>query len=122
MTAARPSRLAVALFVLALAVQVYSVYAPDSPAQPTFANEDKIAHALLFGMPVAIAWATGLRPRLVTGIIALHAPVSELVQHYVLPHRSGDVWDAVADLVGVLLGLLAGRAIARLVSRSSSRW
>ena len=32
---------------------------------------------------------------------ALHAPVSELVQHVALPGRSGDAWDAVLDLVGV---------------------
>jgi VanZ family protein len=112
----------VVLLVIALAVQVWSVYAPNSPAQPTFADEDKIAHALLFGVPVAIAWASRLRPRVLTAIIAAHAPVSELVQHYVLPHRSGDVWDAVADLVGVLIGVLAGRALARVVSRTSTRW
>jgi len=109
-----------------VAVQLWSVYAPDSPAQPTFAGEDKIVHALLFGVPVAIAWAARLRPRFVTVVLALHAPVSELVQHFVLPHRSGDVWDAVADLVGLLLGVLVGQAVAprfaRVVGRASTRW
>ena len=41
----------------------------------------------------------GLRPAYLVGLLALHAPVSELVQHYLLPNRSGDPWDAVADLV-----------------------
>ncbi len=118
----RMPRVGLVLLVVALVVQLWSVYAPDSPVQPSFANEDKIAHALLFGVPVAIAWASGLRPRLVTALIAAHAPVSELVQHFVLPHRSGDVWDAVADLVGVLIGILAGRALARVVGRTSTRW
>ena len=123
----RYSRVALVLFVLALAVQLWSVYSPDSPADPTFANEDKIVHALLFGVPVAIAWAGRLRPRLVTALLAVHAPVSELVQHYVLPHRSGDAWDAVADLTGVVLGVLAGVLLARLrggrmVRTGSARW
>ena len=34
----------------------------------------------------------------------VHVPVSELVQHFYLGQRSGDVWDAVADLVGVAVG------------------
>ena len=43
-----------------------------------------------------------------------NAAVSELVQHYVLPHRSGDAYDSVADLVGVTLGAWAGfRAVRR---------
>ncbi len=37
-------------------------------------------------------------------VLAVHAPVSELVQHFWLPGRTGDVWDAVLDLVGVALG------------------
>jgi hypothetical protein len=35
-----------------------------------------------------------------------HAVVSELVQHWVLPHRSGDPRDALADAIGVLLATL----------------
>lgn len=116
------ARSALVLLLAALAVQLWSVYAPDSPVRPTFAGEDKIAHALLFGVPVAIAWVGRLRPRFVTGLMVVHAPVSELLQHYVLPHRSGDAWDAAADLAGVLLAVLLGRAVARVVGRSSGRW
>ena len=49
-------------------------------------------------------------------IFAIHAPVSEPVQHFLLPGRSGDVWDAVVDLVGVALGaavLVVGARLRR---------
>lgn len=118
----RVTRVGLVLLLAAVAVQLWSVYAPVSPAQPTFAGEDKIAHALLFGVPVAIAWAARLRPRLVTALMVLHAPVSELVQHYLLPHRSGDPRDVVADLIGVLVAVLVGRTGARLVGREPARW
>jgi VanZ family protein len=50
-------------------------------------------------------------------LFAIHAPVSELVQHFLLPGRSGDVWDAVLDLVGVALG-----AAALVVGARLRRW
>ena len=50
-------------------------------------------------------------------VFAVHAPVSELVQHFLLPGRSGDVWDAVLDLVGVALG-----AAALVVRARQRRW
>jgi len=42
-----------------------------------------------------------LRP--VGVLLAVHAVVSELVQHYLLAGRSGDPSDSVADLAGVLI-------------------
>ncbi len=43
--------------------------------------------------------------------------MSELVQHFLLPGRSGDPWDAVLDLVGVGVG-----AAALLVRARRARW
>jgi VanZ family protein len=44
------------------------------------------------------------------------------VQATVLPNRSGDVVDAVADLTGVALGVLVGTAVLRmLVSRAEGQ-
>ena len=59
----------------------------------------------------------GVRPAYLLVPLALHAPVSELLQHAVLPNRSGDVWDAVADLAGVVVGATIG-----MVSRTRARW
>ena len=62
----------------------------------------------------------GLAPRSVRVavlVFAVHAPVSGLAQHALLPGRSGDVWDVVLDLVGVAVG-----ATALLVSPRMRRW
>ena len=56
-------------------------------------------------------------------VFAIHAPVSELVQHFLLPGRSGDGWDVVLDLVGVAVGaaaLVVGDAAAPLVDFAAS--
>lgn len=50
---------------------------------------------------VVVALRSGRLPAL---LLALGAPVSELVQHYVLSHRSGDPLDVAADRTGVALG------------------
>lgn len=65
---------------------------------------DKVVHLLLFAVPT---YAVGLAARSIAPTVvafALHAPVSELIQQRFLPGRTGDVWDAVLDLVGVALG------------------
>lgn len=98
---------------IALAVQLVVLYAPRGGGAPPFPNADKIAHATIFALPVLFALLARLRTGLVVGVAALHAPVSELIQWTLLPHRDGDVWDAVADLVGVGLGWLLARWLGR---------
>ena len=50
----------------------------------------------------------------VLALVCAYAPVSEVVQATLLPHRDGDWHDAAADLVGVAVGwLLAGRLLRR---------
>jgi VanZ family protein len=100
----RSRRLTVA-FVVLLVLQCVALYWPRIDIQGPVTWTDKVVHVLLFMVPVVVGLLAGLRPWLVVGVLALHAPVSELVQHYLLPHRSGDVRDAVADLAGVVLGV-----------------
>ncbi len=91
--------------VLAVALNLAVVYAPQAPSVPTGGLPlDKIVHALVFALPVVALVAAGLPLTPVVVILAAHAPLSELVQHVVLPHRSGDPWDTVADLAGVAVG------------------
>ncbi|PWJ56271.1 hypothetical protein SAMN06264364_101247 [Quadrisphaera granulorum] len=107
-------------FAAAVLVQLVVLYAPRAPATdgiPLVGGVvDKAVHAAVFA---AVAW-TGRRaglPALPLALVLLaHAVVSELLQHWVLPHRSGDPWDAVADATGVLVGLLIARRSGRLVS------
>ncbi|MGW5365448.1 VanZ family protein [Actinopolymorpha pittospori] len=105
-------------FLLACAINLFGIYSPRQPGpEATFAYEDKLAHMLIFA---AVAW-TGRQVRLPTGwlvgILALHAVVSETVQATLLPQRSGDVFDAVADLLGVLLGI----GLAQILSARGRR-
>lgn len=96
-----------ATFVAVLALQAAVLYWPSTP-EPAVAvpGLDAVVHLLVFA---AAAWAgrwagVPLRP-LVAGLVA-HAVLSELVQHALLAHRSGDPADVVADLAGLGLGLL----------------
>jgi len=94
-------------FGIAVAVQLIAVYAPSGPSGPDINGLDKLVHLSIFFVPSLAALMLGIRARWALGILALHAPVSELIQHFLLPQRNGDVSDAVADLSGVLLGGLA---------------
>jgi len=94
-------------FGVVLVVQLIVVYAPDGPAGPQINGLDKVIHVFIFAAPAFAALMVGIRARWALCILAVHAPVSELIQHFVLPHRSGDVLDVMADLSGVALGGLA---------------
>lgn len=90
-------------------VQLVVLYAPTAPAGPEVNGLDKVVHVAVFA---AVAWAAvraGLPTWPVAAVLLAHAAVSELVQHYLLPHRDGDVRDAIADAVGVAVGLAAAR-------------
>ena len=94
-------------FGVALAVQLIAVYSPQGLAGPGIPGLDKVVHASIFFAPALALLMMGVRARWALGILALHAPVSELIQHFWLPERSGDVFDAAADLTGVGLGWFA---------------
>jgi len=94
-------------FGVALAVQLIAVYSPQGLAGPGITGLDKVVHVSIFFAPALALLMIGIRARWALGILALHAPVSELIQHFFLAHRSGDVFDALADLSGVGLGWLA---------------
>ena len=100
----KPNRLWRLAFGLALAVQLIAVYAPDGPAGPQINGLDKVIHLLIFAAPAFAALMAGIPARWALGILAVHAPVSELIQHFVFPHRSGDLLDVIADVSGVALG------------------
>jgi VanZ family protein len=111
-----PRRTAVVVFAVLLAAHLAALYWPRVDIQGPVTWTDKVVHVLLFLAPTVAGLLAGVRPAYVVGLLALHAPVSELVQHYFLPNRSGDPWDAVADLCGVVLGVtsvVVGRALRR---------
>ena len=95
--------------VVALAMHLVLLYRPGSP-EPSeielFPHLDKVAHLALFGVPaflirrVTTAWWPII-------LLAVHAPVSELVQYLWIPRRNGDPFDLLADGVGIALGVWA---------------
>lgn len=94
-------------FGVALAVQLIAVYSPQGLSGPGITGLDKVVHLSIFFAPALALLMMGIRARWALGILALHAPVSELIQHFWLPERSGDVFDALADLSGVGIGWVA---------------
>lgn len=103
--------------VIAVLGQLLALYWPVVTVEGPVSWTDKVVHLLVFAVPTyAVGWA--LRSvRTAVLVFAVHAPLSELVQHFLLPGRSGDVWDAVFDLVGVALA-----AAVLVVGRPSRRW
>ena len=101
-----------ALAAIALVIQLAVLYAPRTPTVETGLPLDKVAHVVVFAVPVVALVAAGLPRRWVVMGMALHALLSEVLQAAVLPQRSGDPADVVADLVGVAIGawLARGRA------------
>ena len=109
--------LATSAAVVAVAAQLLALYWPVVTVEGPVTWTDKVVHLLIFAVPTyAVGRALG-SVRTAVLVFALHAPVSELVQHFVLPGRTGDVWDAVVDLVGVALA-----AALLVVRRPSRRW
>jgi hypothetical protein len=101
------------LLGLAVAAQLVVLYAPSPAAGvPLFVHVDKVVHVLVFLVPTAVALLAGIRPAVVVSLFGGHALVSELVQGALLPSRSGDPLDVLADLTGVALGVLVWRAVA----------
>ena len=105
--------LVVGLLLLSVAVQLVVLYAPEGGGPALFPNADKVVHLLVFLVPVALAVVAGFRRWVVAAVFATQAVLSEVVQATLLPHRSGDVLDAVADLTGVALGVLLGTTLLR---------
>jgi VanZ family protein len=102
--------------VVLLVLSLYVLFWPDpAGAGMEIPGADKVVHAVLFG---ALAASARLRfgdaPAVLAAVLT-YAVVSELVQALLLSRRSGDLLDAVADVVGGAAGWwLAGRR-ARLV-------
>lgn len=112
-------RLAWIAFALALLVQLAVLYSPSTPdGTPQVPGLDKVVHATIFLLPALFGVLAGIRPLRLGVVLVAHAIASELAQHLLLPERSGDAWDAVADIVGVVVGIAVGIVVLRRGRRS----
>jgi len=101
-------------FVAACALQLYGVYSPEEAGPSTgIPGIDKVAHFCLFAAVAFTGLKVGVPARWLLGALVLNAIGSEFVQHYLLPHRDGDPYDALADLIGVAAGAWAGFRVVR---------
>jgi VanZ family protein len=102
-----------AAFVVACCIHLYGVYSPHQAGSSVdFPYSDKLAHLFLFGSVAYFGLRSGVPARYLLPVIAANAVISEIVQYYWLPFRSGDPFDSVADLCGLALGAWLGfRAI-----------
>ncbi len=98
-----------AAFAVACLIHLYGLYAPrQTGSDVDFPYSDKLAHLALFGVVAWLGLRIGVPARWLLLALAANAVVSELVQHYLLPLRSGDPLDSVADLCGLCLGAWIG--------------
>jgi len=109
----RRPRALVAALAVAVVVQLVVLYLPGGQVPDAgFAvpGLDKAVHVAVFTLPACLAAVLGRSARWALPF-AVHAPVSECVQHAWVPLRTGDPADVVADLAGVVLGVVAARRL-----------
>lgn len=105
--------------LVAVAGHLWGLYRDHGPPTPSwFGQADKLEHVVGFGLPcflvllaVHVLHVGAARPRrwtvaFVVGAFLVHAVVSEVVQGELYTTRTGDPYDALADIAGTLLGLL----------------
>ena len=110
-----PTRLATVAFTAVVVLSLVVLFVPRAPAGPPIPEFDKLVHSGLFLLLAATTrWRFGPRLTLLALVIA-YAALSEVVQAELLPMRSGDVLDALADTGGALLGW---PLVSRLLRRS----
>jgi VanZ family protein len=105
MTGRRRDRVVLSLVVVG---HLLVLYWPRTAGPEGVPHLDKVVHALIFG---GVLWAgrrAGLPDRLLVPVLVAHAFVSEALQAWLLPGRSGDLSDVVADVVGVAAVAVAG--------------
>lgn len=100
-----PDRRSVAVAGVAVGLNLAVLYAPRAPAVATGGLPvDKLVHVVVFALPTVALARAGVPRAWSVGLMALHAPISEAIQHNLLSDRSGELGDIVADLVGVGIG------------------
>lgn len=96
------------LLVAALILlQLVGLYTPGSGSATPLPYVDKVVHAAMFGLPVYVLGRLTPHKWLWAGVFVVHAAASEVIQHYLVPYRDGDILDFTADVVGIAIALLA---------------
>ena len=95
------------------------------PVNATVFGVDKTAHFLAYyifstclGLAFNLDWRVK-RTRLVVIIVAFSfGMVLELIQEYLLPHRTFEVFDLLANSIGICAFVFSGKTIEKIVVKS----
>lgn len=96
--------------MIAALLSVVVLFTPESGVPTAPPGTDKVIHTLLF----ALLAFTGLYANIsrILPLLVVYAGVSEVLQQLITPlHRSGDVLDALVDVLGIGLGWAIASAI-----------
>lgn len=109
------STLSCLAFAGAALVHLVGLYLPrvEVPGPIDVPGADKAVHVLLFAVVMLTGALARIPARWLALVLGVHAVVSEVIQHLVLPGRSGDAFDVVANLGGVALGWYLASMIGR---------
>ncbi len=124
-------RLAHKLFLLAAVGWAALIYLlsdqPGLDVIPLFPGQDKVFHAVVFGVLGFLVLGT-LHPEtngysitqvlIAVGLTAFYGMLDEFHQSFV-PGRTADTWDVVADVAGAMLGVYVLYTFVRLRSRNN---
>jgi len=97
-------------FAAALVLHLVVLYLPRAPSTGGIPLLDKAVHLVIFALVGVTAVRAGLPRPAVLAVLLAHAVVSEVIQATLLPDRSGDPLDSLADGVGVLVALALTRS------------
>lgn len=101
------------ILIGAVVVQLLALYWPIQLDETTrFPGADKLVHFTIFALPALAGVLAGLRPLRVLLVLAVHAPVSEVIQGTLI-NRDPSAFDALADLLGVAVGVTTGLLLTR---------
>ncbi|MCR3748602.1 VanZ like family protein [Lentzea californiensis] len=99
--------------MIAASLSVVVLFTPASGVPSSPPGTDKVVHTVLF----ALLAFTGLYAKIPHILLALvaYAGISEVLQQVITPlHRSGDVLDALVDVLGIGLGWAIASAVRSL--------
>ena len=113
--------------IVATCLHLWALYRPAGPAVLSWLpNADKLAHAIIFGLPLLLILITvasrgralGRRPTgrfvgIAAAVFAGHAVLSEWIQHSFYSERVGDPYDVLADCAGCALAVLGYALVNR---------
>ncbi len=98
-------------FAAVFSVHLFFLYSPSSGMASPFAGFDKLMHAVGFAALTTPLLLLGFRPLATVLAMSAYAAISEFIQAFAVPGRSGEFVDWLADCLGILLAFGIWRAL-----------